>query len=458
MSSPINDATRLPSVPVAKAKSVEIKPPTNILAFPSLEMPGAAWRPRPRLNTKVAYWIAPQWAREAGFTPTSVRLHGSRAEMAAICQKLHAEAHAFVKNPLPLLGATGKRGVPRFDGTFGSLIRIYRHDPDSPINRIRWNTRENYETTLNYLLEKVGSRRLCKINRRELYQWYREFKVSEDGTPALTIGVMRMAIVRRVVRFGVGEYPDCERLRQLLSVMTIEHPAKRRQFITAKMVEDFCREAHRQGYPSMALATALQFDTALRQKDVIGEWTPNPRGTINEPGMLSTRYKLWSRGLKWGEHIDRDLILTKPTSKTDFKKTACHDLKLCPFVLEQLKYIPAERRVGPVIISEKTNYPYVDTFFRKKWRKIARAAGIPDDILNLDNRSGAVTESSNAGVDMEYVRQFATHAEQKMTQHYNRDTLTKSQAVARARLEHRNAAPEDAPVAAIAWADLESKQ
>jgi len=33
-------------------------------------------------------------------------------------------------------------------------------------------------------------------------------------------------------------------------------------------------EAHKQNRASIALAQAFQFDTALSQKDVVGEWVP----------------------------------------------------------------------------------------------------------------------------------------------------------------------------------------
>ena len=43
-------------------------------------------------------------------------------------------------------------------------------------------------------------------------------------------------------------------------------------------VEAFIPVALRMGRLSLAIGTALQFETAKRQKDVSGEWEPNPMG------------------------------------------------------------------------------------------------------------------------------------------------------------------------------------
>jgi hypothetical protein len=58
----------------------------------------------------------------------------------------------------------------------------------------------------------------------------------------------------------------------------------------------------------------------------------------------------WSRGLIWSD-LSLDLVLIKETTKTG--AIVAHDLKLCPIVMDVLHNIPAERRVGPLIIDEE---------------------------------------------------------------------------------------------------------
>ena len=77
--------------------------------------------------------------------------------------------------------------------------------------------------------------------------------------------------------------------------------------------------AHGAGFPCLALAVAIQFLCALRQKDVIGEWVPDPQGRLR-----------WVWGLLWGEHVRPDWTLQKPTSKSNGNEVAEFDLKLLP--------------------------------------------------------------------------------------------------------------------------------
>jgi hypothetical protein len=68
---------------------------------------------------------------------------------------------------------------------------------------------------------------------------------------------------------------------------------------------------------------------------------------------------------------------------------------------------------------------------------VARAAGIPDNVLNRDSRAGGVTEGSDAGADLEHLRHHASHSSVATTARYSRRTLTKTRAVARLRVAHR---------------------
>jgi hypothetical protein len=150
-------------------------------------------------------------------------------------------------------------------------------------------------------------------------------------------------------------------------------------------------KAHWQHWDTMAMAQALQFELMLRQKEVIGEWIP-----ISEPGaskVTNDSERKWLMGLCW-EQIDENLIL-RHNHSSEKGEDIKFDLKLAPMVLEEFALhvqtpivrltraaLPAS---GPMIICETTGYPYSTAEFRRKWRIVAKLAGIPDNIKNMDS-------------------------------------------------------------------------
>ena len=115
------------------------------------------------------------------------------------------------------------------------------------------------------------------------------------------------------------------------------------------------RAAHQAGAPRRALAYALQFETTLRQWDVIGQWVPlsDPR-----PSAIIDHGEKWI-GPTWA-HIDAHLILRLVHTKTEETSEAAgtYDLSACPMVVAELASVPADKRSGPLIINERTGLPY----------------------------------------------------------------------------------------------------
>jgi hypothetical protein len=163
----------------------------------------------------------------------------------------------------------------------------------------------------------------------------------------------------------------------------------------------------------------------LRQIDIIGEWVPDPER------RSGTR---WTGGLLW-QHITKDYVVEKSTTKTGAK--AAIDFKEYPLALAELQRVPSDQRVGPVIKDRRTGEPYKGGMYTKRWRLVARAAGVPDNVWNRDSRAGGVTEGSDAGADLEHLRHHASHSSISTTARYSRKTLTKTRAVARLRVAHR---------------------
>jgi hypothetical protein len=108
-------------------------------------------------------------------------------------------------------------------------------------------------------------------------------------------------------------------------------------------------------------------------------------------------------------------------------------------VVEELCDLPQPLPLsGPIVISEETGRPYLDGPYRRTWRKLARIAGIPDEVFNMDSRAGGISEATNAGADLEHVRHAATHSNIATTQGYSRSSQEKVAEVQRRRIAHRN--------------------
>lgn len=418
----------------------------GVVALPFIA-PGIIHRPR-ATGLPVYYWDAATFALgkeavEKGYAPSRVRLHGSVSEMQTRATELRHEVELYCQNNVALVAI-------RYAGTLGSLIKLYRNSEESGYAALKYNVAENYDYFFDMLDAHYGRRRLSGLTKAILFQWHKGFKKPRQigGPPRLSQASRAMMMLRIILKFGVGLDDHCERLCKILSTLRFEQPASPQQYLTADHVEAFIRKAHELSFPSMALAQAFQFETALRQKDVIGEWWPDEdyRSERNRlrvaRGLPPIRVETWTSGLVFGTHISPTLIMVKPTSKSHFKKLAISDLSLCPMVMAEFSKIPADQRIGAVIINELTGNPYRESTFRARWRTIADAACIPADHCSMHSRHGAITEGSEAGVDIELLRQFGTHSDKAMTQHYNRETLVKARKVHRARNAQRSAPDE----------------
>ena len=94
------------------------------------------------------------------------------------------------------------------------------------------------------------------------------------------------------------------------------------------------------------------------------------------------------------------MTIIKETTKTG--ADVAHDLKLCPIVQSVLSKIPNSSRVGPLIIDETSGRPYAEHAYAREWRIVARAAGIPDRVWNMDARAGGISEADDAGADLDF--------------------------------------------------------
>jgi hypothetical protein len=395
------------------------------------EAPGHIWRKH--AQGWECRWQARTDLIEKGFTPKSRQLFVGEApnatEIAYIqdtCRRLQDEMLTFGRGGMPVTGV--------FDGTLKSLISCYQTDPDSKYHKLRYRVRKGTDGLLRRLSADYGDIPLCDIRGRKVLEWYRTW--THGGTKP-SIGGAFVGQLRTLFTFGrsILEIQDCVRLGQVMHDLRFEGTRARKVSLTAEQANAVRYKARMHfGWDSVAMVQAFQFECTMRQKDVIGEWVP-----LNEPGISDVIYRgrKWLRGIRW-EEIDENLILRHVTSKKQ-KETEV-DLKLAPMVLEELqeycdgqpvvvtdpltKKVTARRDLlpatGPVVLCEIHQYPWFDTEFRRKWRKVANACGIPKNVFNMDSRSGAISEAIAAGVPLEFVRHAATHSDIAQTQEYDR--------------------------------------
>jgi hypothetical protein len=390
------------------------------------QSPGLKWRDRK--SGAVPYWFADPAAIKAGYPVKSANLSHlvDNAEMLiARAQRLQAEMLRWV---------SGDRGTPpRFDGTFKSLLEIYQTDPESTYNTtIKKHTALSYATYIRKMTDHIGARRVDECDGRDVRRWFKQWR----ETSGLGAARMALAVLKAAVSFGVVcRTRGCAEFQAILGEMQFEALPSRTQAPTADQIVAIRKAAHAAGRPLSALCYAIQFETTLRQWDVIGQWfdLDDPR-----PSAVLAYGKKWI-GPTWAA-IDDKLIMAKvkPTKTEDTTEiTVSFDLSVCPMVCEELAQISQEKRVGPLVVNPNTGMPYIRQTWRNAWRADYKAAGIPSDIWNRDTRAGGITEGGKAGASKDDRRKLAGHAKEETTEIYDRDQVEAHRRVMQARKQFR---------------------
>jgi hypothetical protein len=307
------------------------------------------------------------------------------------------------------------------------LINSYRTDPDSDFLNLTYQVRKKHDGELTRLTSTHGSIQLRDVQFRTLIAWYRDARADGKIAKARSLA----SRLRELFRFGYLflEDRDCHRLFDSLRNLQLEMSPLRKVELTADHARAICRTAREHfGWHSIALAQALQFELLLGQKDVIGEWVP-----VDEPGESDVVRpgQKWLRGLRWS-NIDKNLILRHGVSSSGRRIEV--DLRTAPMVLEELKLFMAGPRTpcierpisdilneilraleppeadilpssevtaaapvtvddlagslphsGPLIACDINGMPWSTPEFRRKWRLVARKAGVPDNVTNRDS-------------------------------------------------------------------------
>lgn len=399
------------------------------------DAPGLAWKKRAN-DVWEARWQARTDIVAKGFVPKSERMWRGSTEpteaewnwIADRCRTLQAEMLTWARGGLP-------ESSP-FNGTMDSLIYCYQHDADSGYRKLRYRSRRFYDTLLGLIAKDYGHEYLSTLKARTFLRWHEKW--SEGGKVA--VAHSKIGMLRTIFGFGatILEDAECERLSGVMGHMRFPMAKPRTAFLSEEQVVAVRQKAHELKRPSIALTQAIQFECIFRQKDCIGEWVP-----MNEPGLSDVTHRgmKWLRGIRW-EEIDQTMVLRHITSKR--QKEIEVNLRTRPMVVEELTTqfgyngdrasLPEK---GPIVVCETTRAPWSVDEFRRQWRVMATAAGVPKHIRNMDTRAGAISEATDAGADLEMVRHAATHSNVSMTARYSRGGTGKTEVVQMKRLALR---------------------
>jgi len=379
------------------------------------------------------YWTCSERAAKLGYDPKTVAVHQTDPQaIKSYCGILEGQM---------LLWIARKEGsavaLPEAI-TVSYLVNLFMDAPSSKFQRVKWKTREDYTNLLMRIDRSIGHVRVADITMDVAQSWYDNVRWPEGrghGKPDhVTMARSVMAMIRRIVKFGFAnkQIPECAQASAALAEIAVETPQPREQYLTYEDVLAVIEKALETGKLSIALGTALQFEGLFRQKDVIGEWEPI-EGEARSPYVLNGRQ--WVNGLTW------DMIGSGVFQKKTVKrgKKVSHDVSEYPLASRIIAMIPDEqKRFGAVIIDERTGRPYARWAYGKIWQEVAREAGLPEGVWNMDSRAGGISEALAAQTSLSDVQKVAGHADPRMTTRYERWTgLDQAKRAAKARVAFR---------------------
>ena len=385
---------------------------------------------RPRKAGEALYWLPPQADLKAGYPIKGLTVQGTETEAAALCRK-HQEQL--------LLWRKGLDGLPT-PGTWRWAVGRYRTDAESRYHTVGDQTRRQYDYFCNVIEQTVGERLIGTTTGADLVRWYNEFKTPPNGAdkPLLVKARGVMGQIRRVAKFGlfVGHKQAIDVVNLFeKDVITFQAGSARESAPTFEQVIAIVNMALAKGFLSIAITTLAQFEFTERRVSIIGKWEGEGEK------------KAWKAGWVWDSVIDGtrqgitpDWQIVYFQNKTS-KKRRAFDLTVTPLLLDLLQRTPEAERVGPVIVSEVTGLPWVARNYASMFRKIARAAGVPDDVWSMDMRAGGATEADAiTGLTMKDLKAAGGWSTEQSASRYSRRSEESAQNVVRLRQKQRNEA------------------
>lgn len=358
------------------------------------------------------YWQASDDAIEAGYRPKTVPLAVDLSEpLTAIeliqrrCGELQAQMFAWLDGERD----DRARLAPKWDGTIASLIDCFRSDEDSAYQEVQDDTADGYDVWFKIIRETVGKRVLKFVVPKDLRRWYREWRKRSAGNGGDGTRTAYGCIqgIRMLLNYGIEcGYKVCKALREDMDGIRFKRGAAREETLSYAEVKAIVEKALADDKKRLALSQALQYETFLRQKDVIGGWTKVAADYVPQPGEIVLRGKVW-RGLTM-DMISLGNDLRIRTSKTG--QPVIHRLSSCELVVHVLGHFTPREWVGPVACrADGTPFPDRQSY-AKLWRSVAESVGISSAKQNRDSRASGISEAAEAGVHDDDIQRQSGHA------------------------------------------------
>jgi hypothetical protein len=390
------------------------------------------------------YWIAKQVVRDPkGYPDTCVALppEASEDELQTLCLEHTARLREYLDQAADQQPELRTR--TRYDGTMRAACRIYQEHELSEFRDVKFTTQKFYATCLRRIEATVGNRLIRNLTKADFKKWYKEWRkpeirIAPDGGPV--VGEERIdrahdtiSMVRTVIYFmdSIGN-EECATVARRLEKIKFEKGAARAGELTYQHVSAFIRTAfelsqngvipHKRAL-TMSIGVAAQFELMLRQMDIIGEWAPIsgkrklPGGIVTLDLPARAPVEQWAGFFTW-ESIPGWRWRMR-TSKSKYRAPADFDLTRHTMLLPLLEAVPLHERAGAIIKGER-GLPIRARSYYNWFKDIARAAGIPDDIWNMDARAGGATEAEEAGAALKMIQSALTHDDERTTLRYIR--------------------------------------
>jgi hypothetical protein len=227
--------------------------------------PGVKWRRR-RTAPSVPYWFADVKAVKAGYPVKSANLSAYANDPHMLVER----AKRLQTEMLLWLRGSADRPV-HFDGTFRALLNLYETDQQSTYRSLKVRTRRSYDVYLRKLHNQLGSRRIDECDGRDALRWFLEWR-NNKGLDRLPRARFALSDLKAAVSWGVVcRKQGCAEFQVILNELRFENVPSRVPAPTAEQMTAARIAAHENSAPLRALVYAIQFETTLRQEDVIGQ-------------------------------------------------------------------------------------------------------------------------------------------------------------------------------------------
>jgi integrase len=364
------------------------------------------------------YWVKDEHPDFEFYPTKTVRIHVDLSSIEAcdfdliesVCQREQQAMLAWADGAV----SDKSRLAPKYNGTVGSLVDLYERDEESAFEDVKDNTKEGYRDWLKVIKDTIGARRLDRLSPKHFRKYHKLWRkaAEEGGEERVRRAYGCIQMIRAILSYGIeADLPDCERLRKGLSQMRFSKNSPREETMSFTQAEALVDECLKQGDVYMALTQALQYETFLRQGDILGSWREEPPTYELKLGEVRRGPKVWA-----GMTIDKIQLadnLVVRTSKT--AQPVVHALDKCELVVRCVRHLGRGNPFAPVA-ARPNGKPWADRqAFSKAWRLYATAVGIPKSVWNMDTRASGITEAAAAGASDDDLASTAGHSKKTIT-------------------------------------------